>query len=64
MLSFFPPDVLDEILDLIESISEGFPTYSCFSFFDIFYMYSLFSIALLFPNTAKVRCKYFLVLHI
>ena len=29
MLSFFPPDVFDEILDLIESVSEGFPTYSC-----------------------------------
>ena len=28
MLSFFPRDVLDEILDLIESVSEGFPTYS------------------------------------
>ena len=28
MLSFFPRDVLDEIWDLIESISEGFPTYS------------------------------------
>ena len=24
----FPPDVLDEIWDLIESVSEGFPTYS------------------------------------
>ena len=24
---FFPQDVLDEILDLIESVSEGFPTY-------------------------------------
>ena len=29
MLSFFPRDVLDEIWDLIESVSEGFPTYSC-----------------------------------
>ena len=29
MLSFFPRDVLDEILGLIESVSEGFPTYSC-----------------------------------
>ena len=29
MLSFFQTDVLDEILDLIESVSEGFPTYSC-----------------------------------
>ena len=27
MLSFSPPDVLDEILDFIESVSEGFPTY-------------------------------------
>ena len=30
MLSFFPRDVLDEIWDLIESVSEGFLTYSCF----------------------------------
>ena len=28
MLSFFPQDVLDEILNLIESVSEGVPTYS------------------------------------
>ena len=28
MLSFFPRDVLDESLDLIESASEGFLTYS------------------------------------
>ena len=28
MLTFSPQDVLDEILDLIESVSEGFPTYS------------------------------------
>ena len=27
MLSFFPRGVLDEILDLIESVSEGFPTH-------------------------------------
>ena len=27
MLSFFPLDVLDEIWDLIESVSESFPTY-------------------------------------
>ena len=31
MLSFFPLDVLDEIWDLIESVSEGFLTYSCYS---------------------------------
>ena len=34
MLSFFPRDVLDEILNLIESVSEGFPSYS-FEFYDI-----------------------------
>ena len=28
VLSFFPRDILDEILVLIESVSEGFPTYS------------------------------------
>ena len=28
MLSFFPRNVLNEILDLIETVSEGFPTYS------------------------------------
>ena len=28
MLSFFPRNVLDEIWDLIESVSDGFPTYS------------------------------------
>ena len=27
MLSFFPRGVLDEILDKIESVSEGFPAY-------------------------------------
>ena len=28
MLSVFPRDVLGEIWDLIESVSEGFPSYS------------------------------------
>ena len=27
MLSFFPRDVLDEMFDLTEKVSEGFPTY-------------------------------------
>ena len=31
MLSFFPRGVLDEILNLIESVSEGFPSYSYLS---------------------------------
>ena len=29
VLSFSPRDVLGEILNLIESDSKGFPTYSC-----------------------------------
>ena len=29
MCCFFPRDVLDEILNLIESVSKGFPTDSC-----------------------------------
>ena len=28
VLTFFPRDVLVEILDLIESVSEGFPAYA------------------------------------
>ena len=35
MLSFSPRDVLDEIWDLIESVSEGFPTYSLIMLFMI-----------------------------
>ena len=31
VLSLFPLDVLDEIWDLIESVSEAFLTYSCTS---------------------------------
>ena len=31
VLSFFPLDVLDEIWDLIKSVSEGFLTYSSLS---------------------------------
>ena len=31
MMSFFPQDVLDEIWDLIEAVSEDFPTYSLLS---------------------------------
>ena len=32
VLFFFPRDVLNEILNLIESFSEGFPSYSCTHF--------------------------------
>ena len=36
VLSFFPRDVLDEIWDLIESVSEDFPTYSLKVYFKRF----------------------------
>ena len=43
VLSFFPLDVLDEIWDLIESVSEGFLTYSCllidYSEFNCFFFF-------------------------
>ena len=41
MLSFFPPDVLDEIWDLIESVYEGFPIYSLSSVILLFAKISL-----------------------
>ena len=37
VLSFFPRDVLDEILNLIESVSEDFPSYSYNTFAPIIY---------------------------
>ena len=36
VLSFFPLDVLDEIWDLIESVSEGFLAYSFILFHNAF----------------------------
>ena len=38
VLSFFPLDVLDGIWDLIESVSEGFLTYSFNPFIDSIYI--------------------------
>ena len=40
VLSFFPRDVLDEILNLIESVSEDFPSYSCY-LRKLFYKFSI-----------------------
>ena len=37
VLSFFPRDVLDEILNLIESVSEDFPSYSYLALEKIFF---------------------------
>ena len=41
VLSFFPLDVLDEIWDLIESVSEGFLTYSLLFYCIYFVIYLL-----------------------
>ena len=41
VLSFFPRDVLDEILNLIGSVSVGFPSYSCttsMEFYKLFFL--------------------------
>ena len=43
VLSFFPLDVLDEIWDLIESVSEGFLTYFCTAFKGILKMCMFFA---------------------
>ena len=39
VLSFFPRDVLDEILNLIESVSEDFPSYSYSSIISTVFRY-------------------------
>ena len=47
VLSFFPLDVLDEIWDLIESVSEGFLTYSFLSVGGMQYADNFYSILLM-----------------
>ena len=49
VLSFFPRDVLDEILNLIESVSEDFPSYSLIllGIFVIFFLNSKHSVKIL-----------------
>ena len=67
MLSFFSPrDVLDEILDLIESVSKGLPTYSfiCvqntqsntlpYKVLTVFYLF-IYLLLLLFAKTGPTR---------
>ena len=40
MLSFFPRGVLDEILNLIESVSEDFPSYSFILLYNYVHVYN------------------------
>ena len=42
MLFFFSRGVLDEILNLIESVSEGFPSYFVIKLVDVFKVVGLF----------------------
>ena len=46
VLSFFPLDVLDEIWDLIESVSEGFFTYSYLSIYKIYRREVIFALVM------------------
>ena len=49
VLSFFPRDVLDEILNLIESVSEDFPSYS--------YIVTLYACANKYTRLVATCCK-------
>ena len=67
MLFCFPRDVLDGIWDLIESVSDGFPTYSCMSANENPFFLLTMVVELAVPFCAYCRCKLFffiLVSHI
>ena len=51
VLSLFPLDVLDEIWDLIESVSEGFLTYTLTNFNQWFLRYCHFCEYAIFSNS-------------
>ena len=59
MLFCFPRDVLDGIWDLIESVSDGFPTYSCMSANENPFFLLTMVIELAVPFCAYCRCKLF-----
>ena len=56
MLSFFPRDVLDVILNLIESVSQGFPTYACIK--------SGIEVIKKIPCSTQLNMKFFLVINV
>ena len=60
MLSFFPGGVLDEILNLIESISEDFPSYSFIlrNFADMCTMSLVFADVLQWQSERLTKYKY------
>ena len=62
MPSFFPLDVLDEIWDVVESVSEGFLTYSYtvqnnFTFQNSEYLIRLLSIMCLYDSASSHQSK-------
>ena len=67
MLSFFPRGILDEILNLIESVSEVFSSYPCFYsslylsiFYPVLFVFFIKTIANLYYNFFAT----YLLLHI
>ena len=71
VLSFFPRDVLDEILNLIESVSEDFPSYSSItvcvyisSLIQSAYFLSLFELVSLKSKQLYAFKAYILLLHV
>ena len=63
MLYFFPRDVLGEILDLIESVSEGFPTYSQSNFMHFLLMHKTSIISSRYSENWPQGYKTFFVLN-
>ena len=57
VLSFFPRDVLDEILNLIESVSEDFPSYS-------YHLNKSDTILNLKNNASQLSCPYIFKIYI
>ena len=57
VLSFFPRDVLDEILNLIESVSEDFPSYNMQTivYLNIFRGHGLVILMVVFGQRSKMR---------
>ena len=53
MLSYFPLDVLDEIWDVIESVSEGFLTYS--SMTKLYIVHTFYMKSLLFRESSPLN---------
>ena len=63
MLSFFPRGVLDEILNLIESVSEGFPSYPYIIIVRMHYFTGMQN-SVKYLNSAQINCSDFMMFRI